>query len=258
LTYYFDERPILSNVNASFPQGKMYAFVGPPHQGKSTLMKLMGQVLLPNEKTNGNIFVPPHLRLLHLSQETFLLSDTLLKNIVFKASMEKVGGLERVRDICKILRFPPGMMEHLKDEEEPESMAGKSTIFRSWMSTLSYTDLARVNLARAFIMNPECLILHKPSLAFDDSEAPLMVQLLRQHVDEKGLCLPERARGKRRRRTVFFTTASMDAVDLADVIYKVTEKDGAVPVSKAEAQLALGNLTQMNILRAEGVEPCLI
>merc|ERR1719262_1952503 len=97
LNYFFDDRPILTNVNVTFPQGKMYAFVGPPHQGKSTLLRIMGQVLLPDEGSSSMIFFPPHLRVLHLSQETFFLSHTLLKNIVFHTDMKKIGGLERIR-----------------------------------------------------------------------------------------------------------------------------------------------------------------
>jgi len=235
LSFYFGDRPILLNVNATFPQGKLFAFIGPPHQGKSTLLKLMGQVLLPNENSDGSIFVPPHLRVLHLSQETFFLSTTLLKNIVFNSDMKKIGGLDRIRKICQLLRFPAYMMSHLEDEEEPGDMEARSEIFRSWMSMLSYTDFARINLARAFIMNPECLVLHKPALAFDDSEAKDIIRLLRLHVDEKGLLLPEEGRTYRRRRTVFFTAASMDAIEHADMIYEVSTKNGAVPVSKEQA-----------------------
>jgi len=235
LTYRFDQRPILRNVNASFPQGRLYAFVGPPHQGKSTLLKLMGGVLLPNETSNGSIFVPPHLRVLHLSQDTFFLGTTLLKNLVFNTSMEKVGGLERIRKICELLNFPPSLLAHLQDAQEPSQMTARSEVFRQWVSSLSYTDFARINLARAFIMNPECLVLHKPALAFDDSEARAIIKLLRLHVDERGLDLPEEKRHFRRNRTVFFTAASMDAIEHADMIYEVSTKHGTLPISKEQA-----------------------
>jgi len=234
LSYYFDDRPVLKQVNVSFQQGKLYAFVGPPHQGKSTLLRLLGQVLLVDEETHGNIFVPPHLRVLHVSQETFFLSTTLLKNIVFNSDMKKIGGLDRIRKVCELVRFPPYMMAHLELVEEPSDMEERAKVFRSWMSMLSYTDFARINLARAFVMNPECMILHKPSLAFDDDEAPQIIKLLRQHVDEKGLAI-EGGWSSRRRRTVFFTTASVAAMENADMIYEVSTKKGAVAVSKDEA-----------------------
>jgi ABC-type multidrug transport system fused ATPase/permease subunit len=235
LTYHFDERKVLRNVNATFPQGRLYAFIGPPHQGKSTLLRLIGSVLLPNETSGGSIFVPPHLRVLHLSQETFFLGTTLLRNIVFNSNMEKVGGLSRIRKICEQLRFPESMLAHLHVEQEPTEMSARADAFRAWVSLLSYTDYARINLARAFVMNPECLVLHKPALAFDDNEARLIIQLLRAHVDERGLELSEEGRHFRRNRTVFFTAASMDAIEHADRIYEVSTDHGTLPVSSDQA-----------------------
>merc|ERR1712083_443140 len=54
---------LLRNVSCEFEQGSVYAFVGPPRQGKSTFMKLLGQAMLA-DSSDGKIFVPPHLRIL--------------------------------------------------------------------------------------------------------------------------------------------------------------------------------------------------
>jgi len=246
LTYYFDESAVLKDVNVMFPQGKLYAFIGPPHQGKSTLLKLMGQVLLPNENSQGDIFVPPHLRVLHVSTDTFFLSHTFLKNIVFMSDMTKIGGLERITKVCRELKFPDYMLDLINEDKEPSDMEGRSEAFRSWMGLLSYTDYARMNLARALIMNPECLVLHKPTMAFDDREGPEIIRLLRRHVDEKGLELPVESRKSRRRRTVFFTAASIDAVDLADAIYEVSTLKGAAPISKEQAKQSINAWSPLN------------
>merc|ERR1712085_170542 len=44
---YPNMHPVFTNVKVNFDQGGLYAFVGPAHQGKSTLLKLLGLVLLP-------------------------------------------------------------------------------------------------------------------------------------------------------------------------------------------------------------------
>merc|ERR1712232_1041669 len=151
------------------------------------------------------IFVPPHLRVLHLSQETFVMSASLIKNVCFNTDIKKVGGMDRVMRICKMVGFPNYLLNQLELEQaddngeqfsvEQDSGSG----FRSWMIKLTYTDFARLNLARAFVMNPECLVLHKPTLAFDDVEKPRIIGLLRDHIDERGLELSVESRNLRRR-----------------------------------------------------------
>merc|ERR1711904_119747 len=114
---YPAKQNIWDAITIKFDQGKLYSFVGPPHEGKATLLKLIGQVLLPDiDSDNGSLFVPPHLRILHLSQEAMFLSGTLLKNLIFNQDFEKVGGMDRVRRICELLHFPAQVREHLADE----------------------------------------------------------------------------------------------------------------------------------------------
>ena len=231
-------KPLLDGVSATFAQGMMYAIVGPPHQGKSTFLKVLGQVLLPDRGHAGYIFVPPHLRVLHMSNETFVMSSSLMKNIVFNTDLAKVGGTARVRRICEILHFPDYMLSELEAEIEAithdirhghcvevegECEAAKCL---NWISKLTHTDFAKLNLARAFVMNPEFLVLHKPTLAFHDADKLHLVELLRAHVNQKGLQLSAENRKLRRRRTVFFTCASMIGVNLADSIYDVSIKSG--------------------------------
>merc|ERR1719379_2840924 len=94
---YMDDAPLLKGINFQFEQGKLYTLVGHPHQGRATLMKILGQVVVPQE---GTIFVPPHLRVLHVSRECFILNASFIENVIFNQSMAKLGGWERVRSVC--------------------------------------------------------------------------------------------------------------------------------------------------------------
>lgn len=96
LTFAYNGKPVLENIDLNIEQGKTVAFVGKTGSGKSTLMSLIprlldapeGSVLVdgipirnfPIEQLRRSIgFVP---------QETFLFSDTLAANIAFGIKAE--------------------------------------------------------------------------------------------------------------------------------------------------------------------------
>merc|ERR1712113_570615 len=90
-----------------------------------------------------------------------------------------------------------------------------------WSSRLTHSDVARLALARALVMNPEVLVVHIPTANFNDTEASAIIDLLREHVDRKGLELDESERRFRRPRTVFMTSSRIIGVQKADAVYKV-------------------------------------
>lgn len=217
LTFKQNEKQIMTNVSMQFAQGKFYAFVGPPRQGKATLLKLIGQVLVPSP-SSGYVIVPPHLRVLHISKDPHVLDESLLRNVLLthqsSTDIKTFGGMERVKDICKIVGFRNSMMA-LLDEEPKEDVRQRC----DWVRKFSSTDHARLNLARAFVHNPECLVMHMPVITFSDEEAKDMMALLQKHVRERGLALPDRDRKYRRPRTVFVSASALARCGNADVIY---------------------------------------
>ena len=54
----------LKGLTATIFQGTLVAVCGPGDAGKKTLFHLLGHVITP---TRGLYFVPPHLRVLHVS-----------------------------------------------------------------------------------------------------------------------------------------------------------------------------------------------
>jgi len=70
---------IIKNVNLNVEQGMMIALSGAHGSGKATILKLIGRLVVPDK---GNIFIPPHLRILFVSQEPSILLDlTLWENL---------------------------------------------------------------------------------------------------------------------------------------------------------------------------------
>jgi len=223
LTYTYG----LNNVTAKFAQGSIIAFTGSP-KGKATLLKLLGQVLVP-APGHGTVFVPSHLRILHLSKDACLLEGSLLHNLIFNQEVSAVGGMDRIMGICKMCGFSKRMLKRLENSENTDKVKEGTA---QWAEECSNTDCARLNLARAMMMNTECLVMHMPLIYYSDGEGLHSMKVLRQHVDERGLYLPSEDRVFRRPRTVFISSPSAGACQEVDQIFEMSRERGLVEVRK--------------------------
>ena len=156
LTFGYNGKKILKNINLRIPAGKTVAVVGATGSGKSTLASLIprlydapeaGMVLLdgvpirqiPLQTLRRHIgFVP---------QETFLFSDTLRENIKFGAAAASDAEVTRAAEISNIL---PDVLDFPK---------GFDTLVGERGLTLSGGQKQRTAISRAVIRNPRILIL---------------------------------------------------------------------------------------------------
>merc|ERR1712217_55529 len=145
-----------------------------------------------------------------------------IRNLIFDQDIKFLGGYRRIRKICERVEFPQSHMDMLDASWEVEEQGTGNEIDKSWHAKFSNTDFARLNIARALIMNPECLVMRMPLITFSDDLAEKMTSLLRLHIGEKGLELPEAARALRRPRTVFFTSSTLERCRAADSVYEVS------------------------------------
>merc|ERR1712178_178358 len=99
----------------------MVGVCGRPGSGKATLLMLLGQVSIPDD---GSIFIPPHLRVLHVAAEPSILEDPIADNIFFGVRSRKDGRfakdlkpevLERGWRICERLNFSERLMALARD-----------------------------------------------------------------------------------------------------------------------------------------------
>jgi ABC-type uncharacterized transport system fused permease/ATPase subunit len=209
---------VLENVNFTIPQGALVVLTGGHRTGKATLLRALGQIIFP---TRGYIFCPSHLRLLHVSQEPIIMEMNLWKNLVFGNPRPDEKRVKRILTRMKI--------EFMHDYLETE--------YEEWIRTFSSTDIAKINLARVFIANPEILIIHRPTIAFEEKTANEMLDLLHEFVQKRGLELPEDELERRRPRTCIMSTVlPKEAVKRADMVlniddHRVTEKTWSVEKS---------------------------
>lgn len=109
----------------------------------------------------------------------------------------------------------------------------------------------KLHLVRALIANPEVLIIKRTLQGFNEEVAGQMLDTLRQHVTEKGLCLPEEGKPRRRPRNVVFITENTSEALKADTIFQLD------PLKKTVEEISHEALTRPRkfSFKGQGAKP---
>merc|ERR1712083_97503 len=92
-----------------------------------------------------------------------------------------------------------------------------------WYKTMTHTELTKVHLARALIVNPEVMVLDKPLHHYTREVLLHVASVIKEHVQNRGLCLPAETLIDRRPRTVFMSTVSPDELAQVDRVWNMSE-----------------------------------
>jgi len=155
LTFAYNGKPVLKNINLRIPPGRTVAIVGATGAGKSTLVSLIPRLY---EAPEGALLVDgvpirqiplrtlrEHIGL--VPQETFLFSETIRENVRFGAPAVSEAEVERAADVSNILpeirEFPKGF----------DTLVGERGL------TLSGGQKQRTAISRAVVRDPRILIL---------------------------------------------------------------------------------------------------
>ncbi len=171
VSFRYDKKWILRNINLTIPKGKTIALVGQSGGGKSTLVDLIpryydvqeGEVLI--DGVNVKDLGIHDLRQLigNVNQEAILFNDSFRNNISFG-----VDGAtdEQIAEAAKIANAYDFIMQTEKQFDTPVGDRG---------SRLSGGQRQRVSIARAILKNPPILILDEATSALD-TESERLVQ----------------------------------------------------------------------------------
>jgi len=264
--YQFTDGPrVLNNVNVETAQGNLVAVVGEHGSGKSTLLRLIGHNIFPTE---GRIFIPTHLRILHVAEEHTILNLSAWANLTFgrhQAIPKRVGLILKAMNMLPTLDLIrqdlrelgreaelhyDDIMKGVVDEEDENSedegsgddsgsaasQMGQETEKEGvvpWQEKLSATEKNKIHLARALIVNPEVLVLHRPITSYDPKTATNMMRIIKEHVDNRGFQVNPHSVGRRRPRTCFFTPSNQDQMMKADRVW-LCEKGNVIDKSPKE------------------------
>eukprot|EP00437_Effrenium_voratum_P000374 CAMPEP_0181418798 /NCGR_PEP_ID=MMETSP1110-20121109/11745_1 /TAXON_ID=174948 /ORGANISM="Symbiodinium sp., Strain CCMP421" /LENGTH=822 /DNA_ID=CAMNT_0023541797 /DNA_START=38 /DNA_END=2503 /DNA_ORIENTATION=+ len=114
------------------------------------------------------------------------------------------------------------------DPEELAADVAKETSKKLWMEPLTYTEKVKVSLARALIMNPDLLVLHRPFHHFDLATADDVLAVIKAHHANRGACLPVDDKNSRRPRCVVFSPETVEQARQAHILWQIDHIDKTV------------------------------
>lgn len=172
---------LLKDVNLKINKGDKVAIIGESGCGKSTLLKLMMRFWDVEKGTieidNKNIKTIPTKALRKsqslVSQETFLFNDTIENNLKIG---KKDASREEVIAACKKASI------HDFIETLPN---GYETNVGEIGSNLSSGEKQRIGIARAFLHNPQVLILDEPTSNLDTLNEAQILKSIKEESNDK-------------------------------------------------------------------------
>ena len=201
---YADGKPVLEGVSLSIPAGSMVALVGRSGVGKTSIVDLTIGLLQP---TKGRVLVNGEplasydvdswrSRIAYVPQETILFNDSVARNISWGRPDASETEIREVAERAQAAEFIEALPE------------GYDTMIGDRGMRLSGGERQRLALARAFLRNPELLILDEATSELDtETEAAIQAAL-------------EKMRG---RMTMLMVAHSFSTITSADPIHVLSE-----------------------------------
>jgi len=164
----------LTDVSFGLKKGQKMAIIGKTAAGKSTIADLIlrmydptdGQILLDGMPIKAHDINNLRARIGYVPQDVFLFSDTVTNNVAFGNQKATQQDIEQYAEYAAI---------HKELSELPE---GYSTLVGERGVTLSGGQKQRISIARAFIKDPDIVILDDCLSAVDtDTEQKIMSYL---------------------------------------------------------------------------------
>jgi len=171
LTKKFGKFTALNNISLSLEKGECIALIGPNGCGKTTLIKAILGMIVPNE---GDIF---------FQNKSIKNEYAYRENIGY---MPQIGRYPENMNVGQIIEMIKKLRKDNKNNDADLFKAFSiASIFEKQMRTLSGGTTQKVSATLAFLFNPEVLILDEPTAGLD----PLSSEILKDKIvreKEKG------------------------------------------------------------------------
>src|SRR5690625_2450977 len=185
ISYAYDEKPVLQDVNLNIERGMFMGLVGPNGGGKTTLIKIILGLLKPD---GGNLY------LLDEPIDTF----TDWNRIGFvsqKANTFNKGFPATVFEVVSMgLTAKVGYFKFMKKKDKKQVLhaidqVGMSEYAYQNIGNLSGGQQQRVFIARALVSEPELLILDEPTVGIDYQNVERFYELLHELNSKRNITL---------------------------------------------------------------------
>jgi glycine betaine/L-proline transport ATP binding subunit len=204
----FKDKVILENINLTINEGELVVFIGPSGCGKTTTLKMInklinitsGEILINGKNIIEEDTIKLRRKMGYVIQQTGLFPHmTVGENIGLIPNLEKWSEEETKKRTCELLELV-GLSSEEHIDKYPNELSGGQQ--------------QRVGIARAFIMNPEIILMDEPFSALDP--------ITRNQLQDEIYNIQQELK-----KTIIFVTHDMDeALRLGDRICIM--KDGYV------------------------------
>ncbi|HMG66392.1 MAG TPA: ATP-binding cassette domain-containing protein, partial [Chitinophagaceae bacterium] len=170
--FQYQEQPVLTDFSLTLKKGDFIGITGQSGKGKTTILNLMLGFLYPssgNILINDNMIDPKELKnywpqISYVRQQSFLIHDTILRNITLEEDGYKKEDLEFALDLSGINQlvatYPEGLEKVITEN-------GKN---------ISGGQQQRIALARAVYKNAEIVLLDEPFNELDEASEISMLE----------------------------------------------------------------------------------
>tara|TARA_X000000950_G_scaffold288388_1_gene404879 strand:- start:21486 stop:23240 length:1755 start_codon:yes stop_codon:yes gene_type:complete len=213
---YPDGSKILKNLNLKINKGDKIAIVGKSGSGKTTLLNLILGLLKP---TNGKLYLnnidSSELNFTNifslLPQESFILTDTLEKNISLSEDKYNMSDILEVMKITNIDYFYNQKSDKL---------------INRFSSNFSEGEKQRIGLARVFYSKKQILVFDEPTSSLDSiNEKKIMKKINSLHQDVTVILVTHKLNTlKDFNKIVFLNDKNIEAVGNFNFLYKNNKK----------------------------------
>ncbi|MBW3625015.1 MAG: ABC transporter ATP-binding protein/permease [Armatimonadetes bacterium] len=174
VSFAYHEKPVLQDVSFTAYPGEVVALVGPSGAGKTTVLNLLprfydpkgGGILIDGQEIREVTQASLRRHMALVQQETFLFNRSVLENLRYgkpEATMEEVEAAARAANAWEFLNAMPN---------------GLATEIGERGVKLSGGQRQRLSIARAFLADPEILILDEPTSSVEPESEWIIQQAL--------------------------------------------------------------------------------
>jgi len=206
ITFNYGKKIILEDTSLEIIKNECVGIIGESGAGKSTLVDLIVGLQAPNDgeiliddKSLFNISIDWMSKIGYISQNIFLIDDTIESNIAFGVSKDQIS-VNRLNEVISqaqlhnfIAELPNGLQTNVGERGIQISGGQKQ----------------RIGIARALYNNPEILVLDEATSALDpDTEKSIfnLIEFFKNH------------------KTIIIISHNISNLDYCDKVYKIENK----------------------------------
>lgn len=185
ISFKYDHKPILENVNLEIPRGAFIGLIGPNGGGKTTLINLVLGLLKPEHGTIELLNQPAN-TFKDWNRIGFVSQKSNAFNKGFPATVYEVVSMGLT---AKIGYFKFFNKRHKLKVIEAVKQVGMEDYLHENIGDLSGGQQQRVFIARALVSDPELLILDEPTVGVDYKNVKRFYELLHELNEQENISL---------------------------------------------------------------------